>query len=77
MRFYWTEEDVRELLQKLEPHSTDEYVAEHSSFLRMYLRKMPEMKAGIRREQEWKLVEGEARHLENWLEGRSTPETSP
>ena len=76
MRFYWTAEDVGELLGKLEPHVADEFVSRHHATMRVHLRKIDTMKPGLRREQEWKLVEAEARRLQTWLDGRldsSTP----
>ena len=76
MRFYWTAEEVAELLEKAEPFHLDDFVAGHCAFLRMHLRRIEPMKPGIRREQEWKLVEAEARKLEIWLEGKLGAPTS-
>ena len=75
MRFYWTAEDVSELMGKLEPHAQDDLVSVHSATLRTHLRRTETMKPGIRREQEWKLVEAEARKLQAWLDGQAEAST--
>lgn len=67
MRFYWTAEDVGELLERIAPFEKEDFVAEHRAALRTHLRKLDEVRPGIRREQEWKQVEAQARRLESWL----------
>ena len=70
MRFYWTTEDVGELMGELEPLAADEFVSGHTATMRVHLRKIDTMKTVLRREQEWKLVEAEARRLQTWLDAR-------